>query len=123
MQKTSNPLHEIPNADFKSVCNGLNCEQRRILDPALNAAQESSVKVGFGCESFLRQLSLQPHFPNPLPELFRNVMPHLPKILLGHNRRGCRLYPTTGLTVAVRSQQNPARLSCSAKPETMAAVR
>lgn len=75
--KSSNPLHEITNANFKSIGDGLNCEKRRILNAALNTAQKRPVNVGFGGESFLRQLSLQPHIPNPLSELFRNVMAHL----------------------------------------------
>jgi hypothetical protein len=81
--KTSNPLHQISNANLKSICDGLNCEQCRILDATLNAAKESAVNVGFGGEGFLSHLSLQPHFPNPLAKLFRNVMPHSQQCYLG----------------------------------------
>jgi len=101
----SHSLHQISNADFKSVRNGLNCEQRRIFHTALNATQESPVNVGFCGKSFLRQLSFQPHFPNSLSELFRNVMAHVAQLLSGHASCGCRLYPTVDLTRNLRGSR------------------
>ena len=88
LQKASNAFHQISNAYFKIISNGLNCEQRRILHAALNTAQKSPVNGSFGCEGFLRQPSLQSRF-NTLSELFCNVMPHSPQFLSGHNRCGC----------------------------------
>ena len=82
--QTSNALHQISNAGFKRICNGLNREQRRIFHASLDAAQKSPVNVGFGGESFLGQTPLQPRFPNPLTELLRDVMAHLPNFSRKH---------------------------------------
>jgi hypothetical protein len=74
--KSSDALHQVSNAHFKSISNCLNREQSRILHTALDAAQERPVNVRFGGEGFLRQLLFQPRFPNTLSKLFRNVMAH-----------------------------------------------
>ena len=72
----SNTLHQISNANFKSVGNCLNREQSRILHATLNTAQKGPVNVGFGGQGFLRQLPIEPRFPHTLSKLFRNVMAH-----------------------------------------------
>lgn len=76
LKRDSNTLRQISDANFKRICDCLNRKERGILDATLNAAQECPVNIGFGGKGFLRQLALKPHFPNPLSELFRNIMPH-----------------------------------------------
>ena len=74
----SNAFHQIAHLHFKRVSDGLNGKQRRILQTALNAAQEGAVNVRVGGQRLLGKIAFQARFPDALAELFCDVMAHSP---------------------------------------------
>jgi hypothetical protein len=100
IERGLNPSHQAANSYIQGVCKGLNRKKARIFHTAFDAAKKSSVDVGFGGKSFLRQLSLDSDVSNSPAELFRNVMAHSRHSYPERTCAGCRLYPTATLTLS-----------------------
>lgn len=93
--KLLNSSRQFPDRCFQRFGNRLNCKKTRIFQATLNAAQKSTINVGSGSKTLLRQLSLQSGSPNTLSESFGNIMTHLRQSCLQVPGDACRLYTTT----------------------------
>lgn len=77
----SEAFHQLSERRVQCVCDSLNCEQRRILNAAFDAAEKGAVNIGLRGNEFLCHTLLEPGVFDAPAKLLRDVMPHSPDVL------------------------------------------